>query len=736
MNASLILTNIERAAKSFLSGSQYEMDSMGTEKIIHSINYLRDQHETWDTVGMDQKNAFNVVFRTLMATKIMYHFPQLMNYFRTFYFYSSSLVFSDPQTQAMIEFFSCEGVQQGDPLAPFLFCLASLDYVKTIQNLVDTGIAPAFFDDINIVGPTHNCLAAIKYARESGPSFGLYPQPHKFGILLGVCDDYEQALTRKQTYATALGLDTASADKCIKIHPDNAPDANSKVLFAKRYGLRVLGAPIGSDEFIQDWLQVAYLKLLKESEILQKSISTLHVQWNLIYYCLRNKVNHLFRVISPRLTRQFCNTLDTFFRQIMERNIQSELPLAAWTQLKLSFEEGGNGFGDTFSIAYAGFLASSLSCFDTVLQIVHNPNIVILNDSTSTWISDIWSTASKFNSLIEGPTFTINDLLLLRGPQMQRVLTSLLDKKIGNDFHKSYANPTNRARKLSVRSSETSGFLRATPVPNVTLLTNSEWCLSNRLRLGLALQIVPHNLRCICKGRPKVDRQGYHFFDCKHGNERIVTHNDLSIEWFLLAKSAGLSGQLETLLDRSVTNRRADLILYNPDFQFCQEIKEFHSISSNVDFLFDVKVGFPCSATYITKGSHKKASVTCNDGHYKKLQKYPQTLLRGRGFLPLSIESFGRFHSSVKPFIGLLCSKASAISGVPHSVLVNYWSNRISASLQKNIAKMMVSRVDRIVCSSHVSLPSAYQKAKTKVPNVLDVRHPRVVYSSHSHFRH
>ena len=145
MNASLILTNIERAAKSFLSGSQYGMDSMGTEKIIHSINYLRDQHKTWDTVGMDQKNAFNVVFRTLMATKIMYQFPQLMNYFRTFYFHSSSLVFNDPQTQAMIEFFSCEGVQQGDPLAPFLFCLASLDYVKTIQNLVDTGIAPAFF---------------------------------------------------------------------------------------------------------------------------------------------------------------------------------------------------------------------------------------------------------------------------------------------------------------------------------------------------------------------------------------------------------------------------------------------------------------------------------------------------------------------------------------------------------------------------------------------------------------
>jgi len=70
--------------------------------------------------------------------------------------------------------------------------------------------------------------------------------------------------------------------------------------------MRVLGAPIGSDVFIQDWLQVAFLKLSKEAQTLQKNITTLHVQWSLIYYCLRNKVNHLFRVLPPRQTRPFC----------------------------------------------------------------------------------------------------------------------------------------------------------------------------------------------------------------------------------------------------------------------------------------------------------------------------------------------------------------------------------------------------------------------------------------------
>ena len=69
-----------------------------------------------------------------------------------------------------------------------------------------TGITPSFFDDINIVASTDRCLAAIQYAREMGKSFGLYPQPHKFAIFLGVCNSFEEAFERKQAYKFALAL--------------------------------------------------------------------------------------------------------------------------------------------------------------------------------------------------------------------------------------------------------------------------------------------------------------------------------------------------------------------------------------------------------------------------------------------------------------------------------------------------------------------------------------------------
>ena len=220
------------------------------------------------------------------------------------------------------------------PLAPFLFCVASLPYVRELQNIAQSGIATAFFDDTNIVANTENCIASIKFAQEKGPGFGLYPQPAKFKILLGICPDYNAALIRKQQYQSLLGLDNTTADKCIRIHPDNAPTDEIRHDLDIKYGMRVLGSPIGSDNFIKNWLYVAFLKLTKEASILQSSITTLHTQWSLIYYCLRNKVNHLFRTVPPRLTKEFCNNTDKLFKSVMEKNISSDINLSAWTQLK------------------------------------------------------------------------------------------------------------------------------------------------------------------------------------------------------------------------------------------------------------------------------------------------------------------------------------------------------------------------------------------------------------------
>jgi hypothetical protein len=130
MNAALILQIIDADVKDMFKGAQLGMESMGTEKIIHSINHAQQTHKEWDTLCLDHKNAFNLVKRSVIAAKLIADFPQVVNYFRTFYCDSASLLLSDPNTLDVFEFFSCTGIQQGDVNGPFLHNVGTINYVR------------------------------------------------------------------------------------------------------------------------------------------------------------------------------------------------------------------------------------------------------------------------------------------------------------------------------------------------------------------------------------------------------------------------------------------------------------------------------------------------------------------------------------------------------------------------------------------------------------------------------
>ena len=350
--------------------------------------------------------------------------------------------------------------------------------------------------------------------------------------------------------------------------------------------------------------------------------------------------------------------------------------------------------------------------------------MLITENSTSSWITDIWNSTITLNNSTLCGRLTISDLFNLTGPQMQHHLTSLMDDKISTSFHNdSFSNTSDKARKLSVKCSESSGFLRATPNSNVTLMSNDEWITSIRLRLGLYLHFIPFRCRCVCANHPMVDRLGHHFFSCKHGGERFKTHNDICSHIFTLGRSAGLSGSLEPLLNHASSSRRGDFLFHNPDVS---SLSFFRDSPPTSDVIGDVKVSFPCAKSYLDKGSHSKEGYTASDAYIKKASKYKSNdldLLQGRNFIPISIESFGRFHPTVKPFISALCAKAATISGVSKSILCNYWINRISDILQKNIARMLISRVDRIVSAT---MPLKSSNPNYIVPSHDDLRHPRI----------
>ena len=89
-------------------------------------------------------------------------------------------------------------------------------------------------------------MEVIDFINTKGPSFGYFIKLSKGSYLLGKCESHAVAVERKNNLVSRFGL---NAD-IIHIHPDNSESDESRVVYATQYGSKILGAYIGSDEYI------------------------------------------------------------------------------------------------------------------------------------------------------------------------------------------------------------------------------------------------------------------------------------------------------------------------------------------------------------------------------------------------------------------------------------------------------------------------------------------------------
>ena len=79
---------------------------------------------------------------------------------------------------------SCQGVQQGDPLGPLLFALILHPLVLKIQQSCQLNLQAWYLDDGTIVGDTLMVTKALRIIREDGPSHGLILNVDKIKLFL------------------------------------------------------------------------------------------------------------------------------------------------------------------------------------------------------------------------------------------------------------------------------------------------------------------------------------------------------------------------------------------------------------------------------------------------------------------------------------------------------------------------------------------------------------------------
>lgn len=101
---------------------------LGAEAAVHATRvYLQDMPDCHLLLKLDFRNAFNSLRQDKMLLAVCERVPQIFPLVHSAYSAPSSLFIQDKTIQ------SAEGIQQGDPLGPLLFSLATMDLMRPLR---------------------------------------------------------------------------------------------------------------------------------------------------------------------------------------------------------------------------------------------------------------------------------------------------------------------------------------------------------------------------------------------------------------------------------------------------------------------------------------------------------------------------------------------------------------------------------------------------------------------------
>ena len=138
--------------------------SKGADSVVHAgRSYLNGMGSGHALLKINFRNAFNSIRRDLMLHAILDKAPQLLPLAFSAYRYSSFLFHGGNVIS------SAEGVQQGDPLGPLLFCLSIHDLISGLSSV----FRAFYLDDGTLGGPIEVLQEDLSYLERESSHFGL-----------------------------------------------------------------------------------------------------------------------------------------------------------------------------------------------------------------------------------------------------------------------------------------------------------------------------------------------------------------------------------------------------------------------------------------------------------------------------------------------------------------------------------------------------------------------------------
>jgi hypothetical protein len=202
-----------------------------------------------------------------------------------------------------------------------------------------------------------------------------------------------------------------------------------------------------------------------------------------------------------------------------------------------------------------------------------------------------------------------------------------------------------------------------------------------------------------------VDPLGYHFLCCNHGVERNWRHDTTRDTLADIIRQSGHAATTEKTLQAlgirsSHPDKRLDIVCFQQG-----------GTTTGVD----VSVVFPAAKDYIAAAS-KTPGATAEAAEAKKDARYvPDLKAASYEFVPAIAEVFGRWGPATAKFLRSLLPSAKFVNRGIYSRIINMWWRRLSCSVQKGNAFMLLSR-----SISAVEANTAPDKRRRREPRWAD----------------